>query len=205
MSEILQNVRIATSRIFRLIKLDQKVFGEIRDDSNAKLVTSIAIIIASSLLAGLGSFLYWEISGNESGVSGAFINTFVFGSLFMALLYIEGLLVIFVVLVQVFRIPVDLHALLCVGGYASFPLGLSLFMAIPLIYPLFSILPLCLLFFFLITGMQEVCQEKSAKVSFATLLGFGTTVVALGIIAVLFSNPDAPIGAGPFGLFLKLS
>ena len=204
MSGILQNVLTPLIRIFRLSKFDQNVFGEIRDDSSAKLITSITIIVVSSLLAGLGSFLYWEISGNPV-VENQFINTFIFGSLFMALLYIEGLLVTFVLLVQVFRIPVDLHALLCVGGYASFPLALSLLMAIPLIYPLFSILSLCLLFLFLVIGMQEVCQEKSAKVFFATLLGFVTMVAALGIIAVLFSNPDAPIGAGLFGLFLKLS
>jgi hypothetical protein len=30
-------------------------------------------------------------------------------------------------------------------------------------------------------------------------------VAALGIISVLFSNPDAPIGAGQFGIFLRLS
>ena len=204
MSGILQNVLTPLIRIFRLSKFDQNVFGEIRDDSSAKLITSITIIVVSSLLAGLGSFLYWEISGNPV-VENQFINTFIFGSLFMALLYIEGLLVTFVLLVQVFRIPVDLHALLCVGGYASFPLCLSLLMAIPLVYPLFSILSLCLLFLFLDIGMQEVCQEKSAKVFFATLLGFATMVAALGIIAVLFSNPDAPIGAGPFGIFLKLS
>ena len=204
MSGILQNVLTPLIRIFRLSKFDQNVFGEIRDDSSGKLITSITIIVVSSLLAGLGSFLYWEISGNPV-VENQFINTFIFGSLFMALLYIEGLLVTFVLLVQVFRIPVDLHALLCVGGYASFPLGLSLLMAIPLVYPLFSILSLCLLFLFLVIGMQEVCQEKSEKVFLATLLGFSTMVDALGIIAVLFSNPDAPIGAGPFGIFLKLS
>tara|TARA_B100000029_G_C17596870_1_gene964480 strand:+ start:3540 stop:4154 length:615 start_codon:yes stop_codon:yes gene_type:complete len=204
MSGILQYVLTPSRRIFRLFKFDQNVFGEIRDDSNEKLVTSISIIVVSSLLAGLGSFLYWEISG-DPGITRTFINTFIFGSLFMTLLYIEGLLVTFVLLVQVFRMPVDLHALLCVGGYASFPLGLSLLMAIPVIYPLFSILSLCLLFLFLVIGMQEVCQEKSARVFLATLLGFATMVAALGIIAVLFSNPDAPIGAGPFGLFLKLS
>ena len=125
MSGILQNVLTPLIRIFRLSKFDQNVFGEIRDDSSGKLITSITIIVVSSLLAGLGSFLYWEISGNPV-VENQFINTFIFGSLFMALLYIEGLLVTFVLLVQVFRIPVDLHALLCVGGYASFPLGLSL-------------------------------------------------------------------------------
>ena len=64
MSGILQNVLTPLIRIFRLSKFDQNVFGEIRDDSSGKLITSITIIVVSSLLAGLGSFLYWEISGN---------------------------------------------------------------------------------------------------------------------------------------------
>ena len=76
MSGILQNVLTPLIRIFRLSKFDQNVFGEIRDDSSEKLITSITIIVVSSLLAGLGSFLYWEISGNPV-VENQFINTFI--------------------------------------------------------------------------------------------------------------------------------
>ena len=205
MIQLLQSFRIPLYRIGRILKFDQEVFNEIRDEKNISLKPSIIIIVISTLLAGLGSFLYWKISGHASGVSDVFVNTFIFGSLFMALLYIECLLVIFVILVQVFRINVDLHALLCVGGYAAVPLGLSVLMAIPFIYPLFAILPISLMFLFLVQGIQSVSKEKTSKVFFATLLGFATMIAALGIISVLFSNPDAPIGAGQFGIFLRLS
>lgn len=190
------------NRVLRLARLDTTVFDEVRDDPN-ELVPAIIVAVISSLLAGLGAFLYWQITVDFTP-DNAFLNVLVLGSLFMALVYGVAALVIYLVLMQVFRVDVDLYALVRCLGYASIPLALSLLMFIPVIYPVFALAPLGLLLVFMIYAVQTATNAESNHVVIASFAGFAVMCLVLGVIAVSTSVPNAPAGAGQFTLFLDL-
>ncbi len=187
---------LVINRILRLARLDTSVFDEVRDDVN-ELIPALVTIAVSALLAGLGAFLFIQINF-DSKPDGLFLRTFLMGGIFLALLYGVWVLISYVVLVQLYKASADLQALFRTMGYASIPLALSLLMFIPVLYPVFAIVPIGLLFVMSIYATQSVTNADSTQVVIANLIGFSVMVLILGIIATSGSYADAPIGAGIF-------
>jgi len=193
---------IIINRVARLARLDTSVFDEVRDDP-AELTPSMIVALVSCLLAGLGSFLYWQIvpSGTPDN---AFLNAFLLGSVFMAVIFAVMVLVVYVVMAQMYRVEMDLYALFRTSGYAALPLALGVLAFIPVLYPVFAIVPLALVFVMSIYAVQAVTNADSTQVVMANLIGFTVMVLVLGIIATSSDFPDAPIGAGIFAWIPKI-
>lgn len=187
---------LVINRIIRLARLDTSVFDEVRDDVN-ELIPALVTIAVSALLAGLGAFLFVQVNF-DSKPDGLFVRTFLMGGIFLALLYGVWVLISYVVLVQLYKASADLQALLRTMGYASIPLAISVLMFIPVLYPVFAIVPIGLLFVMSIYATQAVTNADSTQVVIANLIGFTVMVLILGIIATSGSYADAPIGAGIF-------
>ena len=187
---------LVVNRVLRLARLDTTVFDEVRDDVN-ELIPAFIIIAVSALLAGLGAFLFIQVNFDASP-DGLFLRTFLMGGIFLALLYGVWVLVTYVLLVQVYKASADLQALFRTMGYASAPLALSVLMFIPVLYPVFAIVPIGLLFVMSIYATQSVTNADSTQVVIANLAGFAVMVLVLGIVATSGSYGDAPIGAGIF-------
>lgn len=187
---------VILNKILRLARLDTTVFDEVRDDVN-ELIPAIIVAAVSALLAGLGSFLWWQINF-DAQPDGLFFRGFIMGSLFLAALYFVWVLVVYVLLVQVYKASADLQALIRTMGYAALPLAASVLMFIPVIYPVFAIVPIGLLFVLSIYAVQSVTNADSTQVVMANLAGFVVMVLVLGIVATASDYPDASIGAGLF-------
>lgn len=187
---------LVINRILRLARLDTSVFDEVRDDVN-ELIPALVTIAVSALLAGLGAFLFVQVNF-DSKPDGLFLRTFLMGGIFLALLYGVWVLISYVVLVQLYKASADLQALFRTMGYASIPLAISVLMFIPVLYPVFAIVPIGLLFVMSIYATQSVTNADSTQVVIANLIGFAVMVLILGIIATSGSYADAPIGAGIF-------
>ena len=194
---------VVMTRLSRLARLDTSVFDEVRDDLN-ETWSAVAITFASCLLAGLGAWLWWVIVPNVS-VSKPFFNTVIIGTVFTTVMYGVAAAVIYVVLVQMYRVPVDLFSLVRTLGYASIPLALSFFMFIPVIYPLFTLLPIALLLVSMIYAVQSASNADPAQVVVASIIGLAVMVLILGLIATSTSPGDAVMGAGPFGVLIDLN
>jgi hypothetical protein len=136
---------------------------------------------------------------------GNFINNAILGSVFLAALYAVAGLVIYVVLAQMYHVQVELNALIRTLGYAAAPMAISLLMFIPVIWPVFSLVPLALLFVMMIYAVQSVSGAESKQVVMATTIGFAVMVLILGFLALASSDSDVPMGAGQFGLLLDFS
>jgi hypothetical protein len=192
---------LIVNRLVRLARLDTAVFDEVRDDPR-ELVPALIVAGVASLLAGLGAFLFWQ-TVSDFPPDDRFLNTVIFGTLFTAAMYFVAALVIYVVMAQMFRIQVDLQALIRTMGYGAAPLGLSLIMFIPMIWPVFAIVPLALLFVFMIYAVQTATDADSSQVVAATTIGFTVMVLVLGFLAI--SSNTTPIGAGLFGVLSDYS
>ncbi|HQW50496.1 MAG TPA: hypothetical protein PL082_00455 [Tepidiformaceae bacterium] len=189
------------NRLIRLAKLDTSVFDEVRDDP-AELIPALIIAGVSALLAGLGGFLFWQVNFDFEP-DNLFINTFVMGGIFMAALYGVWVLLTYVVLVQIYKASADLTSLFRTMGYAAAPLALSVLMFIPVLYPVFAILPLVLLFVMSIYAAQAVTNADSTQVVMANLVGMAVFVLVLSMVA--FSSDDAYLGAGIFAMLFEAS
>jgi hypothetical protein len=183
------------NKILRLARLDTTVFDEVRDDAN-ELIPALIVAGVSALLAGLGTFLFWQF--HFDGVEGAFLRSFIMGGIFTALLYVVWVLIAYVMLVQVYKASADLQSLLRTMGYAALPLSLVLLMFIPVLYPIFAIVPFALLFVMSIYAVQSVTNADSTQVVMANTVGFTVMVLVLSIVAWTGDFPDAPIGTGLF-------
>ncbi len=190
------NPNLVMNRILRLARLDTTVFDEVRDDVN-DLIPAFIIIAASALLAGLGAFLFIQVN-YDSAPDGLFLRTFLMGGIFLGVLYGVWVLVAYVLLVQVYKASADLQALFRTMGYASAPLAISVLMFIPVLYPVFAIVPIALLFVLSIYATQSVTNADSTQVVIANLAGFAVMVLVLGVVATSGGYADAPIGAGIF-------
>jgi len=188
------------NRVIRLVKLDTSVFDEVRDDP-AELIPALVIAAISSLLAGLGAFLWWQVN-IEYDIDNLFINTFVMGGVFMAALYAVWVLLAYVMLVQVYKATADLQSLFRTMGYAAVPLAFSVLMFVPVLYPVFAILPLVLLFVMSIYAAQSVTSADSTQVVMANLVGMAVFVLVLSMVA--FSSDDAYMGAGLFAILAEI-
>jgi len=182
------------NKIMRLAKLDTSVFDEARDDVN-ELIPALIVAAVSCLLAGLGGWLFWSVTYDISS-DDLFMNLVVFGSIFLIALYAVWVLIAYVVLVQLYKATADLQALFRTMGYAALPLALILLMFIPVLYPVFALVPLVLVFVMAIYAVQSVTNADSTQVVIANLVGFSVMVLVLGIVAT--SGDTTPMAAGPF-------
>ena len=196
----LRPVGLVMNRVGRLAILDTAVFEEVRDDER-ELGPAVAVVIVSCLLAGFGAWLRWEVSAFTP--PDAFLNAFVLGSVFLAVMYGAAMLLVYVLMVQFCHVQVDLLAIVRTMGYAAAPLGLSMAMFIPVLYPVFALMPLALLLVGMIYAVQAATGAEPVQVVVACLISFGVLVLVLGVVAISSSGPEAPIGAGQFGLYYQ--
>ena len=192
--------KLVLDRLQRLALLDTSVFEEVRDEER-DLGSAMMVAGLACLLAGFGAWLHWEVADFTPG--NAFVNAFLLGSLFLAASYGATALLIYVLMVQFFHVQVDLLAIVRTMGYAAAPLALSVGMFIPVLYPVFALMPLALLLVAMIYAVQAATGAEPVQVVAACLVGFGMMVLVLGVVAISSSGPDAPIGAGQFGLYYE--
>ncbi|HET7738082.1 MAG TPA: hypothetical protein VFK32_05865 [Tepidiformaceae bacterium] len=191
---------VTLNRVLRLIKLDTSVFDEVRDDAN-ELIPALIVAAVSALLAGLGSFLWWQIH-YEGNLDGLFLNTFILGSVFLAAMYAVWVLIAYVILVQMYKLQVDLNSLLRTMGYAALPLAAGVLGFLPVLYPVFWIVPLALLLVTSAYAVQSASGAASNQVVVANIIGFSVMVLVLGVIAM--SGDNAPMGAGIFAFLYEI-
>lgn len=192
--------QVIVSRVIRLARLDTTVFDEVRDDP-AELVPSLIVAAVSAVLAGLGALLWWQVVF-DAEPDNLLINTLILGSIFLFGMHLVSALVVYVVMAQMFRTTADVQTLLRTMGYAAAPMALSVLMFLPVIYPVFSLVPLALMLLFSIYAVQSATGADSNQVVTATVIGFTVMVLVLGLIALASDLPDAPMGAGIFGTLL---
>ena len=189
---------VIINRLVRLAKLDTTVFDEVRDDAN-ELIPAIVIAVVSAVLAGLGAFMFWKVVAAGTPES-AFVNQVILGSIFLAVMYGVAALVVYVVMAQLFKVQVDLQALVRTMGYAAFPLAFCVLMFIPILWPVFAIVPLALLLVTMIYAVQSATGAESNQVVISCLIGFAVFVLVLGLISATTDFTKAPMGAGLFGI-----
>jgi hypothetical protein len=187
------NFSTLSARLLRLIRLDTTVFDEVKQDPAATL-PAVFVVIASTLFAALGGWMWWVVKGfGDNGK--VFFHSVVMGTVFSFALWIVWLLVAWVILTQLFREDADWQQMLRTMGMASAPLALSVVMFIPGIDMGLALASIALFFGLTNIAIQATTPANPARVLVANLAGFAVWAIVLGLL-VTDSNYFAP------GIFL---
>ena len=171
---------ILADRLQRLLLLDTTVFDEVRHDPAATL-PAVFVVTASTLLAGIGGWLWWLTQDFPNGGQVLF-ESVVLGSVFSVALWIVWLLVAYVILTQLFREDADWQQMLRTMGMAAAPLSLSLAMFIPGISFGVGLASVALFFGLTTIAIQSTTAAGPAHVLVANLAGFAIWAIVLGLL-----------------------
>jgi hypothetical protein len=180
------------TRLRRLILMDLDVLDEVRADT-AALIPAIATAVVSMLLLAMGGWLWWVISGLGDRGS-VFLKSVVFGSLFALFAWLIWLLVAYTVLQRVGRITLPVDQVIRVAGFATFPLGIGILMAIPSISFGVGLVALAGWVAMTQVALERVAGHSSGALVLANVAGFGAWAIVMSLLAT-GSNQVAP---GPF-------
>lgn len=183
---------ITLTRLRRLALLDLGVLDEVRYD-DAATVSSLVVATVSMALLGLGGWLWWVFSGfGDAGT--VFLKSVLFGTLASLLLWLVWLLVVYWLLQRIAGVTVPVEQLVRAAGFATAPLALGVFMALPAVS--FGVGLLALGAWLLTTqaAVERVAGGGSGAVMVANLAGFA----AWAVLMSLFTTASNQLGPGPF-------
>jgi len=173
----------------RLIRLDLTVFDDVKDDATAT-VPALAVVVAASFLAGLGSWLWWIFEIDFPSVLGAdeknfeaFFKTFILGGIFMAALWVLWVYISAMILSRVFRASADMNQLIRTMGLAFAPMAISFLVVISVLAVPFGVFAVATTLLLTNAAMQATTDAEPQQVIVSNLAGFLVFAIALGVLA----------------------
>ena len=181
------------ARIRRALLLDATAYEETRDD-NAFTLVSLAAAGLAVLLGAIGAWL-WASTVLEATPDGWFVDTVILGTIFLAILWLIGIGVMYLILAQLYGEQLTPDGLLRVATLGHLPFALSLLVFIPEIGFGFAMLGIAATFFYTNFAIRAAYPEiDTLRVMLAVVAGFA---VWLFILPILTSSGDA-YAPGPF-------
>ncbi|MEK7247304.1 MAG: YIP1 family protein [Chloroflexota bacterium] len=167
----------------RLARLDFTVFEEVRGEHTAT-TGAIIIVVAASVLAGLGSWV-WAIQQDFDGLGtgSVFLKTLVAGTIVQLFVWLIWVYLAYVLTARVFAANVTFQELMRTMGLAFAPVALSVFVAIaPLAVP-FGVLSLGITFLFTNIAVEQASGLDTREATLANLGGFAVFLIFMGVAA----------------------
>ena len=183
------DVNAIVTRLRRLAMLDTSVFDEVRTDAAATL-PAILIVIAATLLSGLGGWLWW-IFGGYTDAGTILTKSAIIGTIVAVVLWFVWVGIVYVMLGQVFRARVDAQELVRVMGFAAAPLALGILMSIHRLDYGIGIAVLGILFGTTQIAIQTATDATAGRALAANAAGFAVWAIVLNLL-VSADNPLAP-------------
>jgi hypothetical protein len=192
----------------RLIRLDLTVFDDVKDEAAATL-PALAVVVAASLLAGLGSWLWWifEIdfpAGVDEKNFEVFWKTFILGGIFMAALWVLWVYIVAMLLSRVFGAGADMNRLMRTMGLAFAPMAISFLVVIGMLAVPLGAVAIATTLLLTNVAIQATTDAEPQQVIVSNLAGFLVFAIVLGILANVAQIYDIG-GLAPGILFFELN
>jgi len=192
----------------RLIRLDLTVFDDVKGNA-AATAPALAVVVAASLLAGLGSWLWWvfEIdfpAGADEKNFQAFWKTFILGSIFMVLLWWVWVYISAMILSRVFRAGADMNQMMRTMGLAFAPMAISFLVVIGMLAVPFGVFAVATTLLLTNVAIQATTDAEPQQVILSNLAGFAVFAIVLGILANFAQIYDTG-GLAPGIFFFELN
>ena len=187
------------NRLRRLARLDLDVLDEVARDPDAT-AASVAVAAVSTVLAGLGGWLWWMSSGlgDVRAADSVFVKSVLFGSVASLGLWGVWLIVVAWVLQRLAKTMVQVGPLVRAAGMATVPLAFGILMVVPVVS--FSLGLLAIAGWVLLTqsAIERATGIRGGEVILANLAGFAVWAAVLSLLTT-GDNQFAP------GIFLAES
>ena len=181
------------TRIRRALMLDETAFVEVRDDAAFTFFAAGAAALAL-FIGAIGAFLWGQVV-LDSTPDGYFFDTVILGFIFLLVLWFIGVIVSYLILVQVYREQVTADGFARVLLICHVPFALSLLVFLPEIGFGFGLLAVAAMFFYSNFGLRAAYPSiDPMRVMLSVLAGFAVWALFLPILTGS-SNAFAP---GPF-------
>ena len=170
-------------RLRRLAMLDTSVFDEVKGDA-ASTIPAVLVAVVSTLLFGLGGWLWWTFNGPSSFYvesSDIFLKSFIIGSILSLILWAVWVGITYVMLGQVFRARVDIQELVRVMGFAAAPLALGVLFFIPVLDFGIGLTAIALLFGSTVIAVQSATDAPAGKTMVSVAAGFAVWAIVLAL------------------------
>jgi len=192
----------------RLIRLDLTVFDDVKDEA-AATVPALAVVVAASLLAGLGSWLWWifEIdfpAGADEKNFEVFWKTFILGGIFMTALWVLWVYISAMILSRVFRASADMNQMIRTMGLAFAPMAISFLVVIGMLAVPLGAFAVATTLLLTNAAIQATTDAEPQQVIVSNLAGFLVFAIVLGILANVAQIYDIG-GLAPGILFFELN
>ncbi|MBI1886606.1 MAG: hypothetical protein HYS09_09900 [Chloroflexi bacterium] len=189
------SVQTVTGWLGRLLRLDLRVFQEIRSDPSAS-TWSLLVVVAASFMSGLGSWLWWvfRLDGSEGE---AFLKTALLGGLLQVGVWFLWVYIAYQVLARAYGAHADFYEMIRTMGFAFAPMGLAVFMAISSLTIPFGVIPVVAAVLLTTVAIEATTTAESHQVILANLAGFAVFALVMGILANI--GEMAPEGGGHIG------
>lgn len=172
-------------RVRRLAMLDTSVFDEVRGDA-ASTLPALIVAAVSTLLFGLGGFLWWALNGPDSdfyeSTSDIFIKSFLIGSIISIILYGVWIGITYALLTQVFRARADVNELVRVMGFAAAPLAIGVIMFIPQLEFAIGLTAVALFFGSTLLAVMSATDAPGGKALVSNAAGFAVWALILSFL-----------------------
>jgi len=192
----------------RLIRLDLTVFDDVKDNA-AATAPALAVVVAASLLAGLGSWLWWifEIdfpAGADEKNFEVFLKTFILGGIFMTALWVLWVYISAMILSRVFRASADMNQLIRTMGLAFAPMAISFLVVIGMLAVPLGAFAVAATLLLTNVAIQATTDAEPQQVIVSNLAGFLVFAIVLGILANVAQIYDIG-GLAPGIFFFELN
>src|SRR5712691_10204362 len=154
----------------RVLRLDFSAFGEIRQERSAT-TPAIFVVLGSSLLAGLGSWL-WALQFPGIDHVEVLVKSFLLGSIIQTAAWFLWVYLIHQVLTRGYHLRLGFAELTRVMGFAFAPVALSLLVAIQSLAVPFGVISLGMTLLFTNVAIQATSDADAREATMANLTGF---------------------------------
>ena len=185
------------ARLRRAFMLDQTAFEEIRDDA-VFTPTAAGLAAAAILIAGFGAWL-WGETVLDFTPDGFFVDTFILGSIFTALLWLAGVAVIYLFVTQVYRVTASPDAVFRVSAVGFLPYALGILVFIPEVGFGLALLSIFLAFYLTMFGLSAAFRIGHGRALVAAAVGLAVLAIILPLIEE-FPNDNFATGIFVYGL-----
>lgn len=164
----------------RAVLLERDAWAELRDNG-AYTALAAALAAVAVVLGGIGAFLWGEINF-QSTPDGWFVDTVILGTVFSILLLLAWAAVIYVMMVQVFRVTVAPDALFRVFAVALLPLALGLLVFIPELNFWIGLSSIIVTFCLITYALETAFAMSQMRAFLATMAGFTVFAIVLALL-----------------------
>jgi hypothetical protein len=175
------NFQNVMSWLNRLSRLDLGVFDDVRDDQAATMPVVLMVII-SSFLSGLGSWLWWLFQDlPDSGQ--VFVKSFLLGSIFQVGVWFLWVYITYSLLARALGTVGNVNQLIRTMGLGFIPVALSVLVFISVLTVPFGIISLGGALLLTNIAILRTASARLEQITLANFAGFSVFAIIMGVLA----------------------